>query len=120
MTYIGCITVDGDPEGTPWCSTKVDPNNLEHDESNQYYGDCNENVAACFDDYEEYEYPEDYDIKANSALKDGKIDNYDPNDTKQDNMTIATRSIFSLPHWVNPGCTGEAIVQPKFKRGDIR
>ena len=46
VKYFGCTTVDG--EGIPWCSTKVDPNTLKHDDSDYNYGNCDENVAACF------------------------------------------------------------------------
>ena len=42
----GCTTVDG--LGKSWCSTKVVPDSLEHDISDSYYGDCNENNTACF------------------------------------------------------------------------
>ena len=42
VKYTECTPVDGWPEGTPWCSTKVDPNTLEHDKSDKYYGDCND------------------------------------------------------------------------------
>ena len=64
VTYFGCTTVDGYPEGTPWCSTKVYPNTLEHDiypMSNHYYGDCNENVEACFK--QDYQFWLDYCTK---------------------------------------------------------
>ena len=42
----GCTTVDGG--GIPWCSTKIVPTTLEHDITDEYYGDCDENVDACF------------------------------------------------------------------------
>ena len=42
----GCTTVDGG--GIPWCSTKIVPTTLEHDITGEYYGDCDENVDACF------------------------------------------------------------------------
>ena len=48
VKYFGCTTIDG--EGTPWCSTKVDPNTLEHDLSDYNFGNCDENVPACFND----------------------------------------------------------------------
>ena len=42
----GCTTVDGG--GIAWCSTKVVPTTLEHDVTDEYYGDCDENEDACF------------------------------------------------------------------------
>ena len=42
----GCTTVDGG--GIPWCSTKIVPTTLKHDITDEYYGDCDENVDACF------------------------------------------------------------------------
>ena len=46
VKYYGCTTVDGG--GIPWCSTKIVPTTLEHDTTDEYYGDCDENVDACF------------------------------------------------------------------------
>ena len=37
-----------DGGGIPWCSTKIVPTTLEHDITGEYYGDCDENVDACF------------------------------------------------------------------------
>ena len=46
VKYFGCTTVDGG--GIPWCTTKTVPKTLEHDNSEEYYGDCDENVDACY------------------------------------------------------------------------
>ena len=46
VKHYGCTTVDGG--GIPWCSTKTVPQTLEHDISGEYYGNCDENVDACY------------------------------------------------------------------------